>query len=128
MGKALKVVMQVAFLYGFVLLGNGIKQWLHLPLSGSIIGLLLLWATLSFKLIHIQWVEAGSLFLLSYLPLYFIPATVGIIDYGYVFKGKGVLLIVIVVVSTLLTMWASGYTSHRITNRLRQPKKGTTSP
>lgn len=125
MKKGMTIVVQVAFLYGFVILGNALKHWLHLPLSGPIVGLLLLWAALSLKLIHIQWVEAGSLFLLSYLPIYFIPATVGIINYGHVFRGKGILLIVIVIISTLMTLWASSYTSHLITTRIHQPKKGT---
>lgn len=46
--------------------------------------------------------------------MYFIPATVGVMDYGELFAGKGIWLIVIVIASTLLTIGASGGLSQYI--------------
>jgi len=109
--KYIKVVFQIMALYGFVLIGNLLQNFLHLPLPGTIIGLLVLLATLSLKVFRLEWIESGSFFLLSYLPLYFIPATVGVMNYGHVFAGKGFLLIPITMISTFLTMWISSYIS-----------------
>lgn len=113
----IKIIFQVMMLYGFVLVGDWLRTVLHLPLPGSIIGLLLLWGALSLKLFRLQWIEAGTYFLLAYLPLYLIPATVGAMEYGHVFQGKGFLLIPITMISTFLTMWISGYTSQWIARK-----------
>lgn len=112
--KYIKIVWQIVILYGFVLIGNWLRDFLHLPLSGSIIGLLLLLAALSLKIYKLEWIESGAYFLLAYLPLYFIPATVGVMNYWHIFEGIGFLLIPITMVSTLLTMWVSSTTSQSL--------------
>ena len=115
--RYIKIVLQIIVLYGFVLLGNWLRDLLHLPLSGSIIGLLVLLAVLSLKVFRLEWIESGSNFLLSYLPLYFIPATVGVMNYGHIFTGKGFLLIPITIISTFLTMGISSYISQFLANK-----------
>lgn len=121
--KYVKIMLQILLLYVFVLAGNWVQLYFHLPLPGSIIGLLLLLAALSLKIVKLNWVESGAYFLLSFLPLYFIPATVGVIDYGYIFTGKGLLLIPLVMASTFLTMWVSGYISQRIARKNAERKE-----
>lgn len=61
--------------------------------------------------------------LLAFLPLFFIPATVGIVDYFDVFTGKGVLLIVVLILSTILTMAGSGLTSQYLSRRSEAGKE-----
>ena len=71
--KYLKIVLQVLLLYGFVLVGGWLRSFFHVPLPGSIIGLLLLWAVLSLKIIRLEWIEKGSYFsfyLLSHFSSY----------------------------------------------------------
>lgn len=121
--KFVKIVLQILVLHAFVLVGGWLQDYLHLPLPGSIIGLLLLLASLSLKLFRIEWIEAGSYFLLSYLPLYFIPATVGVINFGHVFTGKGFLLIPLTILSTFLTMWVSSYMSQFLARKSDKRKE-----
>ena len=102
--KIVIALLQVGFLYILFLAGEFLQAKLSIPLPGSIIGLLLLWGLLSIKVIPLGWVEKGAYVFLSTLPLYLIPATVGVMDYGHVFVGKGSLLIVITIVSTFITM------------------------
>lgn len=109
--KFLVIFIQFLLIYGFYSLGGWLRDLLHLPLPASIIGFLLLFLALSFKIIPLRWVESGAQFTLTFLSLYFIPATVGVIDYGDVFSGKGVWLIVIIMFSTLLTMAVAGLSS-----------------
>lgn len=109
--KFIKIFLQLVLIYGFFLLGQGLREFFNLPLPGSIIGFLLLFAALIFKIFPIRWVESGAVSLLAFLPLYFIPATVGVIDYRHIFTGKGIWLIAILIASTLLTMAVSGYAS-----------------
>jgi holin-like protein len=120
--KYIKIVVQVLLLYGFVLIGNCLQSFFHVPLPGSIIGLLLLWAALALKIIRLQWIESGSYILLSFIPLFLLPATVGGMEYGHIFTGKGFLLIPITMISTFLTMWISGYTSQFIARKSAKRK------
>jgi len=66
------------------------------------------------------WIEDGAVFFNNNLPLFFIPATVGIIDYFYLFSGKGFLLIIIVLVSTALVMSVSGLVSQKVAREKRR--------
>lgn len=121
--KYLKVFLQVFLLYGFFLAGDGLHDFFQLPLPGSIIGLLLLWASLLLKVLPLSWIDTGAHFLLSFLPLYFVPATVGAMNYGHVFAGKGILLILITVISTFLTIVISGHISQYFSRRSQKGKE-----
>ncbi|MFB4169062.1 CidA/LrgA family protein [Virgibacillus sp. JSM 102003] len=103
-----KIIIQIAFLYGIYLIGHWIQEALNLFVPGSVIGLIILFILLSTNVVREVWVEKGADFFLKHLTLFFIPATVGIINYFEVFSGKGFLLIVIVLVSTVLVMAGSG--------------------
>lgn len=109
--KILLFILQFVFIYGFFLLGQLLRQLFDIPLPGSIIGFMLMFIALTLKLFPLRFVESGGMLLLSFLPLFFIPATVGVIEYIDVFAGKGTLLIVLIIFSTLLTMAGSGWTS-----------------
>lgn len=115
--KIVITLVQVGFLYILFLMGGYLRTKLSIPLPGSIIGLLVLWALLSLKLIPLRWVERGGYVFLSTLPLYLIPATVGVMDYGHVFVGKGSLLIGITIGSTFITMVVASLVSQFIAKR-----------
>ncbi|WP_422121948.1 CidA/LrgA family protein [Planococcus sp. X10-3] len=119
--KVLMFFLQFIFIYGFFLLGQLLRELLNIPLPGSILGFMLMFIALTLKLFPLRFVESGATLLLSFLPLFFIPATVGVIDYLDVFTGKGALLIVLIIFSTLLTMAGSGWVSQYLG---RQSKTG----
>lgn len=106
--KIIRIILQIGFLFVITFIGDVLHNFLHIPLPGSIIGLLLLLAGLSFKLIPVNWIENGAGFILAYLPLFFIPATVGVMNYSSLISWSGIALIVIVVASTIVTMIAAG--------------------
>ncbi|ARF15540.1 CidA/LrgA family protein [Sporosarcina ureae] len=115
--KIIITLLQVGFLYILFLAGEFLRAKLSIPLPGSIIGLLVLWGLLSIQIIPLRWVEKGAYVFLSTLPLYLIPATVGVMDYGHVFAGKGSLLILITIGSTLITMVVASLVSQSIAKR-----------
>lgn len=109
--KILVIIVQVALLYLFYMVGDYLQRLLHLPVSGSIVGLMLLFILLLFRIVPVKWIENGSIAVLSYLPLFFIPATVGIVNHLDIFDGRGLLLILILIVSTVLTMVTAAHSS-----------------
>ncbi|WLR50284.1 CidA/LrgA family holin-like protein [Bacillus tianshenii] len=121
--KWIKMIVQIAFLFGFYFIGTWIQEALNLFIPGSIIGMLLLFTMLKAKIIKLHWIESGASFLLSHLPLLFIPVTVGIMDYFSLFKGKGALSLLVVFLSTVLVMITSAYASQWIALRQERGHK-----
>lgn len=112
--KIIVISVQILLLYCISLVGNFIVKQLHIPLPGSIIGLLLLLALLHFKLIPSQLVAKGAGFLLPLLTLLLIPATVGVIDYPELLSPYGVILLCITIISTLFTLGLTAKLAQKI--------------
>lgn len=105
--KYIKMILQIVIIYVIYYVGILIQGFLNLPIPGSLIGMLLLFLLLQFKIINEKWLEQGSQVLLTYLSLLFVPATVGVINYFSLFKGKGLLTIGIALLSTFLVITIS---------------------
>ena len=106
-----KIITHIAVLYGIFLIGNWIQLTFHLIIPGSVIGMILLFILLYTNSIKVSWIEDGTRLFVSHLTLFFIPATVGIVNYLQLFTGEGILLIIIVLISTALVMGISGVVS-----------------
>lgn len=120
--KILKIIIQVVILYAFSMLGNFLQTILHLPISGSIIGLFLLLGALSLNIIPVQAIKHGSEFLLLFLTLFFVPATIGIMNYPSLFSVQGALVVLVVILSTIITMVVVGKTSQFIESKVQKRK------
>ncbi len=106
-----KLLYQIAILFGFNFIGEWIQDFFGLFIPGSVIGLILLFIVLSTGLFPSRFIEVGAGFMMKHLVLFFIPATVGILNFYHLFVGKGLLLIVVTMISSLLVMLSSGFTS-----------------
>lgn len=111
--KIFIITTQIIFLYIISLVGNLISNGLKLPIPGSIIGLVLLFSCLYFNIIPKTYIKEGAGFILVILPLFFIPSTVGVIQYPELLSLKGAILIGIVIVSTIITMIIAGRLSQK---------------
>ncbi|SDN43750.1 holin-like protein [Fictibacillus solisalsi] len=121
--KAIRIILQIAILYAFSLIGELVHNLLHLPVSGSIVGLILMLICLTFKIVPVKIVEDGASFLLSFLPLLFIPAMTGVMNYPALFSGNGLVLLLIVVLSTIVTMVAAGIASQLLEKNANKGKE-----
>ncbi|MEK4878852.1 MULTISPECIES: CidA/LrgA family holin-like protein [Paenibacillus] len=122
--KIIRIIIQVFLLYLFYLAGDYLQKQLHLPVSGSIVGLLLLFVLLLFRVVPVKWIEEGATTILAYLPLFFIPATAGIVNHMDIFSGRGLLLILILIVSSVLTIAAAAHSSQWLTSVNHKLKAG----
>ncbi|QGQ47569.1 CidA/LrgA family protein [Metabacillus sediminilitoris] len=109
--KYVKMSLQIFCLYIIYRIGVIIQSLADLPIPGSIIGMILLFGALYFKVVKREWFSLGSTLLLKQLPLFFIPATVGVIEYLDLFKGSGLITIGIALISTLVVMIVSSFMS-----------------
>lgn len=107
------IILQIGFLYSLSLLGNAIVALLNLPIPGSIIGLILLFLGLYFKIIPVNYIKEGAGFILVILPMFLIPSTVGVVQYPELLSMWGMMLILMIMASTFLTMVVVGRISGR---------------
>src|SRR5699024_5728453 len=105
------LIIHIIILNILSLVGTWIKDLFNLSVTGSVVGLLLLFILLMTNVIKLEWIEDVAQFLISNLVFFFIPATVGVMNYFDLFKGKGILLILVVLISTILVMGISGLVS-----------------
>ena len=95
----------------FSLVGVWIQEVFHLSMPGSLIGMLILFLLLSTRILPLKWFEIGAEKLIVFLPLFLIPSTTGLMEYGSFLLSKGSIMFFLVVVSTVVTLIISGYVS-----------------
>ncbi|MFC3041140.1 CidA/LrgA family protein [Virgibacillus xinjiangensis] len=117
MQKFVKVMLHVSVLFGMYWIGTRIQQAFDLFIPGSVIGLVLLFSLLMAGIVKPHWVDEGAQFVVRHLALFFIPATVGIMNYFGLFEGAGFMLVLIALGSTLVVMVVSGHVSQWLARR-----------
>ncbi len=111
------VILQIVLISCFAMIGDWISLTFQLPLPGNIIGLILLYLALKSRLLQIEHVERGGKLLLLVMPLFFVPALSGIMDYTDFMRQSGLQVLVILVISSLLTLTGSAYIVDRLARR-----------
>ncbi|MDY3974210.1 MAG: CidA/LrgA family protein [Veillonella caviae] len=100
------IIAQVLVLALIGVAGNYLQQWLNLPLPGTLVGMLLLFALLMTGVVKLEWVEQGAAVLIGELLLFFIPSAIGVIQYTQLFGTTGAMLLGVIVTS-VITLLAS---------------------
>ncbi|MEK4136761.1 CidA/LrgA family protein [Kurthia sp. FSL E2-0154] len=121
--KLLNITLQIAFLYVLSLLGGIIVEFLHVPLPGSIIGLIILLLLLHMKIVKKEYVADGTGFLLPILTLLFIPATVGVVNYPELLSWLGVSLLIITIISTIFSLGVTAKFAQKLEQTERQKEE-----
>jgi len=102
------LIKQVAIFLGLWFLGEMISYYSHLPLSGSIIGMLLLVIGLELKLIKTKDVKDAANFLLNNMAMFFIPAGVGLMCHYRILKQEWLPISLAIIVSAILVLTVVG--------------------
>ena len=76
----MKLYVQLMILFVISLIGEGISSFFHLPIPGSIIGLIILFLALQFKWLRVRHVNMVGNFLLANMTILFLPPAVGIME------------------------------------------------
>lgn len=119
----IRTILQILILYIFYYIGVLIVNVTHLPFPPSVIGLLLLFLCLQRKWIKVGIIQQGASFLIGFMTLFFIPSMLGIVEYPELLSMKGILLIVTVFASTVLTIYLTSIFSGIIERKERGLKE-----
>ncbi len=111
----LRTAAGVAALCGVWWIASEAVALLHLPVSGGVLGLIVLVALLLTGKVPVHWFASGAQWMLAELLLFFIPAVVSIIEYGSLLRHDGLRLMIIIVAGTLGVMVVTGFVVEWIT-------------
>lgn len=103
-------------LCGFYLLGDFIATLFSWPIPGSVMGMLLLFAALVIRGGLSKPLRESAQSLLPYLPLFIVPASVGILNYWDLLKAEGLPLLLIILISLIAGMPVCGWIMQAMLN------------
>lgn len=108
MKNILKIAAQTLLLWVIYALSTLIVEYCHIPLPGSVLGMIILFTLLSVGIIKEQWLSAAVNPLLKHLAFFFIPIAVELMQWGDLFLTRGHLLFVPLVASALIALLTTG--------------------
>ena len=120
----IKLIIQLALIMLITFIGTEVQKLLHIPLAGSIVGLMLFFLLLQFKIIPESWINVGADFLLKTMVFFFIPSVVGIMDVASNITMNYILFFIVIIIGTCLVALSSGYIAEKMLEK-SNTRKGT---
>ncbi len=105
----MKYIIQFEIILAISLIGELLNRFIPLPIPASIYGMTILFIALCTGAIKLSAVKETGKFLILLMPLMFIPAAVGLLEYWEIMKGFLTAIIVISLISTLAIIAVSGH-------------------
>ncbi len=112
--KNMKYIKQFLIIIAISFIGELLNMCLPLPIPASIYGMLIMFIGLLSGIIKLESVRETGIFLIEIMPVMFIPAGVGLINSWGTLREIIIPIGVIIVVSNIAVMVATGKVSHMI--------------
>ena len=119
----MKYIIQFEIILAISLIGELLNRVIPLPVPASIYGMIILFTALCTGIIKLSAVKEVGMFLVSIMPMMFIPASVGLIESWGIMQNFLTAIIVISLVSTLFVVAVTGHVTQFIINRKRKEDK-----
>ena len=97
-------------IYGLILLASSLianlvnKIWPAFPMPTPLIGMILLYLLLTFKVVKLEQVAGVSNFFVRFISLIFILSGIALVTKLDVLKAEGVQIVIVIIVSTLMLL------------------------
>lgn len=121
----MRYIKQFSIIISVCFIGEILQRIIPLPVPASIYGLVLMFLALKIGIFPLDAVEQTSDFILSIMPLLFVPSTVGLITAGPILKRHGIYFLIIGILSTIVVFAATGIVAQAII-RLKNKKSPST--
>jgi len=105
----------------FYFLGEMISLLLHGFIPGSVIGMILLFLSLFFKIVHPENVKTTATVITKNMAVFFIPAAVGLMAYGELVSKNFLAIFLAIGISTILTIVSVALIQERMEKRRTNP-------
>ena len=115
----MKYLTQFLRIMAFTLAGELLQRLIPLPVPASVYGLVLLFAALCTGVVKLEQVKDAAGFLISILPILFVPTAVGILNNWGMIKDDLISIFLLALLSTVVTFGIAG----RVTQSLRKKEE-----
>lgn len=115
----MKYLTQFLRIMAFTLTGELLQRLIPLPVPASVYGLVLLFAALCTGVVKLEQVKDAAGFLISILPILFVPTAVGILNNWGMIKDDLISIFLLALLSTVVTFGIAG----RVTQSLRKKEE-----
>ena len=119
----MKILLQIALVFGVYWVSQCIEVVLPFSFPASVISLILLLVLLLTGIVKVDHVREKSDFLLGNLGFFFVPVSVGIMNYAQLIWENAAAFLTVCVVSLVLTYGAT-VGAVRLTQKLLEKRKG----
>lgn len=106
----LKSLVQIGVVFLICIIGELISKLLPFAFPGSVIAMLVLFVLLFFGILKTEHIKDKTDFMLNNMAFFFIPSSVGIINYYSNIKSVIIPFVFICIITTLITFLATAYT------------------
>ncbi len=113
----MKYIPQFLYILSFSFIGEVLQAVVPLPIPAAIYGLVLLLIALATGLLKVRQVADVANWLISVMPILYVPICVKILEYWGVISQNAAAIISITVVSTFLVFAVSGLVTQWLTKR-----------
>ena len=113
----MKYIPQFLYILSFSFIGEVLQKAIPLPIPAALYGLVLLLIALATGLLKVRQVEAAANWLISIMPILYVPICVKILEYWGVISQNAAAIITITVVSTFLVFAVSGLVTQWLIRR-----------
>lgn len=114
----MKYFSQIVYIVLFSLAGELLQALIPLPIPAAIYGLVLMLIALVTGILKIEQVQETSDFLISIMPILYVPICVRVLEYWGIISENAAAIFIISIVSTVIVFGISG----RITQRIMRKK------
>jgi holin-like protein len=97
----------LAYIFGFLLIGEVITYFFEVPIAGNILGMVLIFVALRLKIVKLKDIKPASDKLIKYLVLFFIPYGVGLMTYFEIIADYWMPISIAVIASTVISLYIS---------------------
>ncbi|MDR0199233.1 MAG: CidA/LrgA family protein [Streptococcaceae bacterium] len=104
----MKIYLQILIILLFSFVGEILSDALHLPIPGSIIGMILLFLALQTGLLKVKQVDTVGNFMLNNMTILFLPAGVGILAKWPLISHFWWQIVVIILVALIVNVFILG--------------------
>ena len=102
------MILQLGIIFIFLGLGEFIVWITGISVPSSIIGMLLLFLSLYYKVIKLSHIEKVADLMVNNLGFFFIPAGIGVMKYFNLISNQWIPIVMAVVISSFLIIMATG--------------------
>lgn len=109
-----KAVLQVALLSAIWMAMDMLRQHFGWSMPAGLIGFALLAVGLFSGLVKVQWLQAGTNWLLAEMLLFFVPAMLVVTEYPDLIRHQGLRILAVIVASTACVMAVTALAVDRV--------------